>query len=106
MLSLLTPRMRRRLPSTADRELAVLQLDDIAYHGQIILAVIAETLEIARHAVGLVHVHHAEAAHDVELHRPGGPVQAGGGAGPRALQVTVGDPEGALATAPVKERET
>ncbi len=48
-------------------ELAVLQSDTVAYHGQIIAVVVAETLEIARHAAGLVAVQYDEQPHQVTL---------------------------------------
>ena len=43
-----------RLADFGDREVAVLQSDQIAFRGQIVGAVIAETSEVARHAAGLV----------------------------------------------------
>src|SRR5437868_7288601 len=51
-----------------DAELAVFQSDAIAYHGQFVAAVVAETSEIARQAASLVAVHYEEQPHDVELH--------------------------------------
>jgi xanthine dehydrogenase YagR molybdenum-binding subunit len=67
VLAVLTHENAPRLASTADAELAILQTDEIAYCGQVIGGVIAETPEIARHAASLVRVHYAERAHDVEL---------------------------------------
>jgi xanthine dehydrogenase YagR molybdenum-binding subunit len=58
-----------RLASLADAELAVLQSDAVAYHGQFVAAVVAETSEIARQAAGLIIVHYEAQAHDVELRR-------------------------------------
>jgi xanthine dehydrogenase YagR molybdenum-binding subunit len=56
-----------RLASLNTAELAVFQSDAIAYHGQFVAVVIAETLEIARQAAGLVVVRYDEQPHDVEL---------------------------------------
>ncbi|MDX6450256.1 MAG: xanthine dehydrogenase YagR molybdenum-binding subunit [Gaiellaceae bacterium] len=51
----------------AEGELAVLQSGEISYRGQIVAAVIAESLETAREAAGLVRVDYDIAQHDVEL---------------------------------------
>jgi xanthine dehydrogenase YagR molybdenum-binding subunit len=56
-----------RLADTSDRELAVLQAGDVAFRGQYVAAVLAETLETARYAASLVRVSYDEATHDVEL---------------------------------------
>jgi xanthine dehydrogenase YagR molybdenum-binding subunit len=56
-----------RLASLNSAELAVFQSDAIAYHGQFVAVVIAETLEIARQAADLVVVRYDEQPHDVEL---------------------------------------
>ncbi len=56
-----------RLTPLDDAELAVFQSDAVAYRGQIVIAVVAETLEIARHAASLVAVRYEEQPHDVEL---------------------------------------
>jgi xanthine dehydrogenase YagR molybdenum-binding subunit len=55
-----------------DEELAVLQSPDIAYRGQIVALVVAETLEEAREAAAQVTVRCEAAAHDVLL-RPDHP---------------------------------
>ncbi|MCW2717054.1 xanthine dehydrogenase family protein molybdopterin-binding subunit [Pseudonocardia sp.] len=67
VLAVLTPFTAERLASTEDAELAVLQTDEVAFRGQIVGAVIAETSEIAREAADLVTVSYDEAPHDVEL---------------------------------------
>jgi xanthine dehydrogenase YagR molybdenum-binding subunit len=51
----------------AEGELAVLQAREISYRGQIVAAVIADSLETARDAAGLVRVEYEVARHDVEL---------------------------------------
>src|SRR5947209_9747232 len=67
VITVLTAGSVERLASTEDNELAVLQSDEIAFRGQIIGAVIAETSEVARHAAALVRVTYAQQPHDVEL---------------------------------------
>ncbi len=47
--------------------LTVFQSDAVAYHGQFVAAVVAETSEIARQAASLVVVRYEEQPHDVEL---------------------------------------
>src|SRR6266699_782303 len=56
-----------RLASLDNAELAVFQSDAVAYRGQFVAAVVAETLEIARQAADLVMVCYEEQPHDVEL---------------------------------------
>src|SRR5258708_1306799 len=56
-----------RLTPLDDGELAVFQADTVAYRGQFVAAVVAETLEIARHAASLVAVRYEEQPHDVDL---------------------------------------
>jgi xanthine dehydrogenase YagR molybdenum-binding subunit len=56
-----------RLADSSDRKLAVLQDSDVAFRGQYVAAVIAETLETARYAASLVRVSSDEEPHDVEL---------------------------------------
>jgi xanthine dehydrogenase YagR molybdenum-binding subunit len=50
-----------------DPELAVLQSDEVSWHGQLVGAVIAETLETARYAAGLVRFEYDQRPHDVDL---------------------------------------
>jgi len=56
-----------RLLPLDDAELAVFQSDTVAYRGQFVAVVVAETLEIARQAAGLVVVRYEGQPHDVEL---------------------------------------
>jgi xanthine dehydrogenase YagR molybdenum-binding subunit len=56
-----------RLAPLDDAELAVFQLDAVAYRGQLVAAVVAETSEIARQAADLIAVRYEEQPHDVEL---------------------------------------
>jgi xanthine dehydrogenase YagR molybdenum-binding subunit len=66
-LAVLTAGNSERLSSTEDKELAVLQTEEIAFRGQIIGIVIAETPEIAQQAAALVRVTCVGQPHDVSL---------------------------------------
>lgn len=57
---------------TGNPELALFQSHDVAYRGQIVAAVIAETPEAARQGAEVVHVGYESASHDVLL-RPDHP---------------------------------
>ncbi|MFE6306232.1 xanthine dehydrogenase family protein molybdopterin-binding subunit [Nocardiopsis sp. NPDC057823] len=63
----LTHTTAERLADTADREFAVLQSDRVAFHGQLVAAVVADTPETAREAAALVRVDYAVEPHDVVL---------------------------------------
>src|SRR5205823_98981 len=87
--------------------------DEVAFRGQFVGAVIAETSEIARDAAGLVRVDYEERGHDVDLRADRDdlrkPVNAAFfGAGGGELQngmpadTVVGDVEAGLASAAVK----
>jgi xanthine dehydrogenase YagR molybdenum-binding subunit len=56
-----------QLAPVNDTKLAVFQSEAIAYRGQFVAAVVAETLEMARQAAELVVVRYEEQPHDVEL---------------------------------------
>ncbi|WP_243789315.1 xanthine dehydrogenase family protein molybdopterin-binding subunit [Saccharopolyspora gloriosae] len=56
-----------RLATDSDAELWVLQTPEVAFRGQLIGAVLAETPEIARQAAGLVRVEYRQEQHDVVL---------------------------------------
>src|SRR5947209_13005129 len=49
------------------QDLAVFQSDAVAYRGQFVAAVVAETLETARQAASMVAVRYEDQPHDVEL---------------------------------------
>jgi xanthine dehydrogenase YagR molybdenum-binding subunit len=91
-----------QLASVDDAELAVFQSDAIAYHGQFVAAVVAETSEIARQAASLVVVRYQEQPHDVELRADRGDLST-----PQRLltgdepDTESGDVEAALASAAV-----
>ncbi|MEQ7127495.1 xanthine dehydrogenase family protein molybdopterin-binding subunit [Actinopolymorpha sp. B11F2] len=63
----LTHENAARLASNDDLEYWVLQSGDVAYRGQFIGAVVAESFETARHAASLVRVDYAADPHDVVL---------------------------------------
>jgi xanthine dehydrogenase YagR molybdenum-binding subunit len=68
VVAVLTHENAPRLADTSDRELAVLQAGEVAFRGQYVAAVVAETLEIARHAASLVRVSYDAEPHDADLH--------------------------------------
>ncbi|WP_448642398.1 xanthine dehydrogenase family protein molybdopterin-binding subunit [Geodermatophilus sp. URMC 63] len=67
VLAVLTHENAERLASTDDAELAVLQSPDVAFRGQVVGVVVAETSEVARQAADLVRVSYDEQPHDTEL---------------------------------------
>jgi xanthine dehydrogenase YagR molybdenum-binding subunit len=56
-----------RLGETDDGELLLFQSDTVHYRGQIVAAVVAETLEAAREAAAAIRIDYAQRDHDVEL---------------------------------------
>src|SRR5689334_11817040 len=56
-----------RLADGATGELAVLQSPRVAYRGQIVALVVADTLESARRAAELVNINYRQESHDVVL---------------------------------------
>src|SRR2546421_344483 len=67
VLAVFTHENSPKLASTDDGELAILQSNEVAYRGQLVGGVVAETSEIARHAASLVRLDYEHRAHDVEL---------------------------------------
>jgi xanthine dehydrogenase YagR molybdenum-binding subunit len=65
--AVLTPGSAERLANTDDAELAVLQDREVAFRGQIVAAVVADTAELARQAAELLRVDYHDAGHDVVL---------------------------------------
>src|SRR5260221_10071779 len=90
-----------------DQDLAVFQSDVVTYRGQVVAAVVAESLEVARQAASLVTVRYEEQPHDVELRADRGDLYA-----PETLvmgietDTTQGDIAAALAAAPVSTDRT
>ena len=70
MLAVISHDNAPRLGETADGELLLFQSDAVHYRGQIVAAVVAETLEQAREAAAAVRVDYAPRDHDVELPPP------------------------------------
>ena len=96
-----------QLADARDGELAILQSDEVAFRGQYIGAVVAETFEIARHAADLVEVSYDEEKHDAafgpdrdDLYTPD-QLNAG-----FPTDTEEGDVEGALSSAAVTLDET
>ncbi|GAB3569801.1 xanthine dehydrogenase family protein molybdopterin-binding subunit [Amycolatopsis endophytica] len=67
VLDVITYRTAERLASTEDAELAALQDREVAFRGQLVGLVLAESSESARHGAELVTVDYHEHAHDTEL---------------------------------------
>ncbi len=67
VLGVITPFTAERLASTEDAELAVLQDREVAFRGQVIGLVLAETPETARYAAELVDVEYDVEPHDARL---------------------------------------
>ena len=67
VLAVLTPFNAERLASVEDREYAVLQSDEVAFRGQLVGVVVAETSELARQAADAVRITYAEQPHDSAL---------------------------------------
>jgi xanthine dehydrogenase YagR molybdenum-binding subunit len=89
-------------PQVFDVEVEVLQSDVIAYRGQVVAAVVAETLEIAREAASLVAIAYEERPHDVELRADRDDLYRPEHVNPnQATDTASGDVERALSLAPV-----
>jgi xanthine dehydrogenase YagR molybdenum-binding subunit len=68
VIAVLTHWTAPRLASDENKELWVLQSNEVHFRGQFIAAVVAETLEVAHCAADLVRVEYEAAAHDVTFH--------------------------------------
>src|SRR5579864_1848888 len=91
-----------RIAPLDDQDLAVFQSDAVAYRGQFVAAVVAETLEIARQAAELVIVRYEEQPHDVELCAERGDLYKPEKVNPsQETDTASGDVEAALAQAAV-----
>ena len=76
VLAVLTHQNAPELAWADDPELAILQSDEVAFRGQFVGAVIAETSEIARHAAGLVRWSTSSGRRRRPARRPRRPPQA------------------------------
>jgi xanthine dehydrogenase YagR molybdenum-binding subunit len=106
VLAVLSHENAPRLAPLDDAEPALFQSDAVAYRGQIVAAVVAESLEVARQAASLVSVRYEEQLHDVELHADRGdlymPEKMPAKSAPLyEADTTQGDVEAALAAATV-----
>jgi xanthine dehydrogenase YagR molybdenum-binding subunit len=88
------------LGDAGDKELALFQSREVAYRGQIVAAVVADSLEGAREAAGLVKVDYEQRPHDVILRADHPQLFTPEKVNPAFPSVTgKGDPDGALAAA-------
>ncbi|HWK16382.1 MAG TPA: molybdopterin cofactor-binding domain-containing protein [Solirubrobacteraceae bacterium] len=67
VIAILTHENAPELQPVPDGELSILQSPEVSYRGQIIGAVVAETLEAAREAAALVRIGYDDGGHDVML---------------------------------------
>jgi xanthine dehydrogenase YagR molybdenum-binding subunit len=113
VLAVLTHENAPRLAVTGDADVTVLQSDQVAFRGQLVGGVIAETPEVARHAASLVRLDYEQRAHDVvlqpdrnDLTKPLNAANFGQGGGElqdgSPADTAVGDIETALASAAVR----
>ena len=106
VIAVLTHENAPRIAPLDDQDLAVFQSDAVAYRGQFVAAVVAETLETARQAASMVAVRYEDQPHDVELRADRSdlykPEYVPQKAAPfYAADSAQGDVEAALAAAPV-----
>lgn len=86
-----------------DGEMAVLQSDGVAFRGQFIAAVIAETPETARHAASLVRADYDQLPHDTQLRPDSAALYTPDQVNPAyAPDTEEGDVDAALASAAVR----
>jgi xanthine dehydrogenase YagR molybdenum-binding subunit len=107
VLAVLTSQNAERLPPAADPELAVLQSGEVAFRGQPVGLVVAETSETARQAAELVRITYDEQPHDVELRADSGDLYKPDGLNAGLETDTAeGDVAAAMASAPVTLERT
>ncbi|WP_214402932.1 xanthine dehydrogenase family protein molybdopterin-binding subunit [Pseudonocardia lacus] len=107
VVAVLTPDGAERLADTEDAELAVLQSADVAFRGQVVAAVLAETFEVAREAADLVAVTYRDDGHDVRLSPDRDDLYTPESVNPGYPTDThEGDVAAAMATAPVTVERT
>jgi xanthine dehydrogenase YagR molybdenum-binding subunit len=103
LLAVLTHENAPRLERPDDAELAVLQTPDVAYRGQTVALVIAESLEDAREAAGRVRIDYDAEPHDVLVHPEHPGLYTPEKVNPAFPSETdEGDFDGAFAAAPVQ----
>jgi xanthine dehydrogenase YagR molybdenum-binding subunit len=102
VVAVLTHENAARLASTDDRELAVLQSDEVAFRGQFVAGVVAETPEVAREGAASVRVAYDEQPHQVSLRVDDPALYKPDSVNPNSATDTQdGDVDGALAAAAV-----
>ena len=107
VIDVVTPFGAEQLASTSDKELAVLQTTDVAFRGQFIGAVIAESPHAAREAADLVAVTYRTAEHDTRLRPDRDDLYTPDTVAPDFPADTgQGDPDRAMATADVTVQQT
>jgi xanthine dehydrogenase YagR molybdenum-binding subunit len=107
VVAVITHRNAPRLASDENKELWVLQSDEVHFRGQFIGAVLAETPEVARQGASLVRVEYREEPHDVELRSDRGDLYAPEHVNPTfPTDTNEGDVEAALASAAVTIDQT
>ncbi|GAB3299104.1 xanthine dehydrogenase family protein molybdopterin-binding subunit [Geodermatophilus aquaeductus] len=107
VLAVVTHENAERLASTDDAELAVLQSPEVAFRGQPIGVVVAETSELARQAADLVRVTYDEQPHDSVLSADRGDLYAPEKVNPGYDTDTVqGDVDAELAASAVRVEQT
>lgn len=103
VLAVLTHETAATLVSDQNKELWVLQSAEVRFRGQLIAAVIAETLETARYAADLLRIEYEQAAHDAAFGAGRGDLYAPDFVNPRyPTDTDTGDAEAAFSGAPVK----
>jgi xanthine dehydrogenase YagR molybdenum-binding subunit len=107
MVAVITHENAPKLEPVPDGELAVLQSPDVAYRGQPVAVIVAESFEVARDAGAQLRIEYAQAPHDVLLREdhPGfyKPEKVNGG---YETDSVIGDAEAALAEAAVTHDAT
>jgi len=107
VLTVLTHHNAPRLASDDDRELWILQDDQVHFRGQYVGAVVAESPEVAREAASLVIFTYDQRAHDVELRADRDDLYAPEQVNPSyATDSDEGDVDGAMAGAAVTVDQT
>ena len=102
VLTILTHENAPRMQPQSDAEMSALQSDAVAYRGQFIAFVVAETLETARQAAEAVVVYYHEQPHDVVLRADRDDLYKPDTVNPNfATDTQSGNVEAALAAAPV-----
>ncbi len=102
VLAVLSCENAPKLGEISDADLALFQSRTIAYRGQVVATVIAESLEVAREAARLVRIDCAVEQHDVELRADHPRLYQPEVVNPRYPSDTLqGDPDAALASAAV-----